>query len=135
MSEIKVKLTSQILIDGEFAHPEDKNKGIYSLKKAVAKSLIHREKAVLLEDAEENQDKKNKKQPQKIENEISIERLKEIAQKIDLKYNPNTGYPKLLVKVTFELEAMAKELKVEIVEGESIELLYNKIEKELENAD
>ena len=109
MALVKIKLTSKILIDGKTASPDDKNKGVYEVERTIANNLIARKRAVLFgEKVETPTPPANNNKP-----EFDIDALKNIANELNIKYNPNIGGQKLNEKILTEL---AGRIELELLE-------------------
>lgn len=110
MALVKIQLTSNVLINGKNASPSDKNKGVYELEKPIANNLIARKRAVLFGEKVETP-----KPPAGNNNpKFDIDALKALADKLNIKYNPQIGDKKLNEKILAELKPKAEELKVNI---------------------
>ena len=95
MEKVKIKLKSAVILAGKVASPDDEKNGIYEVTKTVANELIARNRAELATDIKE------KNTPPAAGNDVvyDIEKLKEIAGKLDIKFNPNIGGEKLNKKI------------------------------------
>lgn len=109
MSLVKIQLTSNVLINGENASPTDKNKGVYELEKHIAYNLIDRKRAVLF-----GEEVEIPKPPANNNPEYDLDALKALADKLNIKYNPQIGGKKLNEKILIELKPKAEELKANI---------------------
>lgn len=115
MTLVKIQLTSSVLIDGKHADPEDENKGIYELEKHIAYNLIDRKRAVLFGEKIETP-----KPPANNNPEYDLDALKVLADKLNIKYNPQIGGKKLNEKILTELQPKAEELKVDIKDMDAL---------------
>lgn len=109
MALVKIQLTSNVLIEGKNASPNDKNKGVYEVERTIANNLIARKRAVLFGEKVETPTPPagNNK------TEFDIDALKAIADELNIKYNPNIGAPKLNEKILTEL---AGRIELELLE-------------------
>lgn len=106
---MKIQLTSNILIEGKNASPNDKNNGVYEVERTIANNLIARKRAVLFgEKVETPTPSANNNKP-----EFDIDALKNIANELNIKYNPNIGGQKLNEKILTEL---AGRIELELLE-------------------
>ena len=109
MALVKIQLTSNILIEGKNASPNDKNNGVYEVERTIANNLIARKRAVLFgEKVETPTPSANNNKP-----EFDIDALKNIANELNIKYNPNIGGQKLNEKILTEL---AGRIELELLE-------------------
>ena len=93
MEKVKIKLKSTTILDGKIASPEDEQKGIYEVNKILANELVARKRAEIITDDKQ-------KNPAAGDSVVyDIEKLKEIAGKLDIKFNPNIGGEKLNKKI------------------------------------
>lgn len=93
MKNQTIQLISNVLINGQQAGPNDKNKGVYIVTEAEAKNLIARKRAIKFDGVIEDT------KPDKF-----LENLKEVADELEIKYNPSIGAPKLEAKILAVLE-------------------------------
>lgn len=93
MEKVKIKLKSTTILDGKIASPEDEQNGVYEVNKILANELVARKRAEIITDDEQ------KKTPAGDSVVYDIEKLKEIAGKLDIKFNPNIGGEKLNKKI------------------------------------
>lgn len=93
MKNQTIQLISNVLINGQQAGPNDKNKGVYTVTEAEAKNLIARKRAIKFDGVIEDTE------PDKF-----LEDLKEVADELKIKYNPSIGAPKLEAKILAVLE-------------------------------
>lgn len=115
MSLVKIQLTSNVLINGENASPTDKNKGVYELEKHIAYNLIDRKRAVLF-----GEEVETPKPPANNNPEYDLDALKVLAEKLNIKYNPQIGGKKLNERILTELQPKAEELKVDIKDMDAL---------------
>ncbi len=122
MALVKIQLTSNVLIEGKNASPNDKNKGVYEVERTVANNLIARKRAILFgEKVETPTPPAGNNKP-----EFDIDALKALADKLSIKYNPQIGGEKLNKKILTELQPKAEELKIDITELDALKA-YNVI--------
>lgn len=107
MNEVKIKVVSEIMLNGQVVSPTDKNGGVYVVEKNVANALISRKRAVLYT-GEVKVTVVNKP-------EFDLKALKALADKLEVKYNDKIGGQKLNDRILEEvLSKKAEELKLDI---------------------
>lgn len=109
MELVKIKLLSNVMLNSKTASPGDSNKGVYSVKKSLANNLIARKRAVLFSEKDLAEGNPAGKPPKNVVN-YDLEALKNIANKLELKYNPNIGGEKLNKKILEHLAAKNEKL-------------------------
>ena len=119
---MKIELKSRVMISGEMKQPGD----VVEVEKSVGKNLILRDKAV-----EAGADAKTSTAKTPAANPTvapeKMEKLKEIAAKLDVKHNHNIGFPKLDALVREALLPIAEKLEIEAADGKDTETLYNEV--------
>lgn len=108
-----IKLLSAVIVAGKPAHPEDENKGIYTVTEAEARNLIARKRAIKFDGKiEESKGGKGNNNPS-----IDIDAVKKIAEELGVKFNNAIGAEKLEARVIEDLKAKAEEIGLTFAEN------------------
>lgn len=108
-----IKLLSAVIVAGKPAHPEDENKGIYTVTEAEARNLIARKRAIKFDGKiEESNGGKGNNNPS-----IDIKEVKKIAEELGVKFNNAIGAEKLEARVIETLNAKAEEIGLTFAEN------------------